>query len=133
MPGVLYVDASALVKLVVEEPESEALERELRAWPLRVSSVVTAVEVPRAARRGSDDPAIASRADELVRRLTLLELDREVIELAAAIQPPMLRSLDAIHLASALSLGRELEGLLTYDSRLAGAATAGGVRLITPR
>ncbi len=132
MPALLYVDSSALVKLVVEEPETRALERELGEWPLRVTSILAAVEVPRAARRGSSRPAVAARADEIVRKLTLLELDRDIIRSAAAIAPIALCSLDAIHLASAISLGADLGGFLTYDARLAEAATVGGLPLLVP-
>ena len=131
--SVLYVDSSALVKLVVEEPETEALQRELAGWPLRASSVVAAVEVPRAARRGSDRTDVRARADELVKSLTLLELNRDLVAAAAELAPTTLRTLDAIHLASALSLRTDLGALVTYDQRLEDAATAAGATVLAPR
>ena len=132
MTGILYVDSSALVKLVVEEVETPALVELLAAWPLRVTSVVAAVEVPRAARRGSPLPAVAARAADVMSRLTLLDLDRDLIHTATLIEPAGLRTLDAIHLASALSLGPQLEGFLAYDRRLLDAAGAAALPVIPP-
>ena len=128
--GLLYLDSSALVKLVVSEPESRALRDLLRSWPERVSSVIARVEVVRAARRiGSR----ASRlAEEVVDRLTLVELDDVVLQRAASAEPSHLRTLDAIHLATALSLGDDLSALCGYDSRLADAAASSGIEVLSP-
>ncbi len=126
----LYIDSSALVKLVAEEAESSALARFVdgRAGEL-VTSVVTSVEVWRAARRVG-----AAEAGELaLRTVDLVELAPEVRDLAVAIEPSSLRTLDAIHLATALALGDELESLIAYDRRLVDAARANGVDVVSPR
>ncbi|HEV8421407.1 MAG TPA: type II toxin-antitoxin system VapC family toxin, partial [Actinomycetota bacterium] len=104
LPGtLLYLDSSAIVKLVFAEPQSMALRELLRSWPERVSSVIAAVEVSRAARRVG--ASAARRAEEVVTRLGLIDLDDDVIQRASKLRPPELRTLDAIHLATALSLG----------------------------
>ena len=129
----LYAEASALVKLVVEEPESAAFAQMVDERPRVISSIVTAVELPRAARRATDTLLAAERADAIVRELDLLELDIEVVRVAATLAPPALRSLDAIHLATALSLGVALAGIATYDTRLTEAAGLAGVAVLAPR
>jgi predicted nucleic acid-binding protein len=128
-----YLDSSALIKLVVHEAESDALRRFLRAWPSRVSSALAAVEVPRAVRRLSTDARAQGLAQRVLAATTLLGVDETILAAAAALEPVTLRSLDAIHLASALALGSELGGLVTYDERLAGAARAAGVAVHAPR
>jgi len=128
----VYLDSSALVKLVLPEPESQPLFEWLADWPLRLSSDLAAVEVPRAARRASREPAVHLRASQVLAGLHLLQIDREVIERAAALQPAGLRSLDAIHLASALSLGPELGAVVVYDDRLAEAAAHHGLPVQAP-
>lgn len=133
MAGTLtYLDASALVKLVVAEPETDALRAFLETRPLRVTSVLAAVEVPRAARRVSHRADVHRRADAVVAGMTLLSFDEPVRRRAAALRPGALRTLDAIHLASALSLGKDLEVFLAYDRRLAEAARAARVRVASP-
>jgi predicted nucleic acid-binding protein len=128
--GLLYLDSSALVKLVVPEPESHALRDLLRSWPERVSSVIARVEVVRAARRiGS---RAARLAEEVMDRLTLVELDDAVLQRAATAEPSHLRTLDAIHLATALSLGDDLSAVCAYDSRLADAAASAGIEVLSP-
>jgi predicted nucleic acid-binding protein len=129
----LYVDSSALVKLVVREPESEALRELLSSREDLVSSAVAVVEVVRAARRASDSPEIADRARRVVRALHLLAVDLRLLESAAELEPVSMRSLDAIHLASALSLKDELEAVVVYDQRLAAAAESVGLPVLTPR
>lgn len=128
--ALLYLDSSALVKLVVPEPESGALREALRAWPERVSSVVAEIEVERVARRIGG--GAIRRARILLARVGLVELDEVVRSSAAALRPPELRTLDAVHLASALSLGKDLGALCAYDQRLAGAATAAGAIVLMP-
>ena len=104
----LYLDTSALVKLVVVEPESAALGRWLADQPnlVRASSVMVRVEMPRAAWRA--DPAALPDSYRLIRQIVEVELSDEVLSRAAGVRPPALRSIDAIHLASALTLRREL-------------------------
>lgn len=128
----LYLDASALVKLVVREAESAALSSELVDWPAQVSSILSEVEVPRAARRASVGTEAIARAERLVRQLGTVFLTEEVAREAAAIAPLGLRSLDAIHLASALSLGADLGAFVSYDRRLAEAAESAGLETLAP-
>jgi len=122
----LYLDASALVKLVVEEPESPALRRYLAAPAVRATSILAAVEVPLALarRRGGDERAVA-----LLTRVELLPLTDAVVERAGRLAP--LRALDAIHLASALELG-PLDAFVAYDRQLRERAQAAGLPVTAP-
>lgn len=115
-----YLDSSAIVKLIVEEVESDALIDFLRTRPVRASSALARVEVVQAV-RAHGDPAI-QRARGLLRGLRLLSLDQVLLDAAADLDSPGLRSLDTIHIASALTLGSELGELVTYDARMARAA-----------
>lgn len=124
--SVVYLDSSALVKLVVAEPESEALRRYLRSHRRRVSCALACVEVVRAV-RAHGAPAIA-RARDLLTRLDLLRIDDLLLDRAASLDPVVLRSLDAIHLAAAQLLGEDLDTLVTYDARMVQAAAALGFR-----
>lgn len=118
--GVAYLDSSALVKLVIAEAESDALRRFLRRHPLRVSCALARVEVARAVK---DHGAHAvSRARRLLDRLHILRLDDDLLDSAADLNTVVLRSLDAVHLAAAQTLGGRLEALITYDGRMAKAA-----------
>lgn len=128
---VLYLDSSALVKLVLEEAESEALRLYLTNWAQRVSSIVAQIEVRRAARRVGGEEA-AGRASEVLGRFNLLELDAQVVELAAELPSASLRTLDAIHVASALSLGADVGPFVTYDARLQEAASTAGLDVQGP-
>jgi len=118
----VYLDSSALVKLVVPEPESTALADRLRAWPQRVSSAVSLTELPRALRRAGFGAAERRRAREVLARVSLIEVDRQILVAAAGLEPPTLRSLDAIHLATALAVREDLATVVTYDRRLREAA-----------
>ena len=129
---VVYLDSSAIVKLVVREPESSALFDWLVDWPDRTSSVVARVEVIRALRRSGAGDASRRRALDVLGRIALMSLDRSVVDVACEIAPPDLRSLDAIHLATALAVGSELAGLVTYDDRLAAAATRSRIGVWAP-
>jgi predicted nucleic acid-binding protein len=129
----LYVHSSALVKLVLAEPESPALLRFISDREHLVSSAVAAVEVVRAARRVSRSKRVASQARDVVRAVHLLAVDLKVLERAADLAPASLRSLDAIHLASALSLDDDVEAMVVYDDRLAAAAKSAGLSVVSPR
>ncbi|HJX27993.1 MAG TPA: type II toxin-antitoxin system VapC family toxin [Thermoanaerobaculia bacterium] len=129
----LYLDSSALVKLVLPEAESAALLESLAAWPVRLSSELARVEVVRAVRRATQDPAVEQRAEEVLAGLHLMKIDSEILGRAARLEPRTLRSLDAIHLASALSLGEDLGAIVIYDNGLATAATDRGLTVVTPR
>lgn len=126
----LYLDSSAIVKLVVPEPETKALREFLRSWPERVSSVVARIEVERVARRLGG--GAIRRARTVMSRIALVEIDDEVVRTAASLDPPTLRTLDAIHLATVLSLRSELGVVCVYDSRLAAAASAKGIEAAGP-
>ena len=125
-----YLDSSALVKLVLEETETIALTSFLQGWPARVSSIIAYVEVHRAARREAE--RASARADEVLELVDLIELDRAVVDLARALEPAELRSLDAIHLASALSVGAGLGAFVTYDRRLYEVAGRVGLEAVAP-
>jgi uncharacterized protein len=126
-----YVDTSALVKLVVTERETESLLAWVRATttPL-VSSDLSRAELMRAVRRAAPDAVVQARA--VLDALTLLSLSTETVESAGQLDPALLRTLDALHLASALKLGDDLEAIITYDERLATAAAAYGVTVLAP-
>jgi hypothetical protein len=93
---------------------------------------MSAVECRRAVRRQPEAAALLPRMDDVLSSLTLLRIDHELLRLAGTIGPPRLRSLDAIHLASALSIGDYPEAFITYDERLADAARAAGLNVLTP-
>lgn len=126
-----YLDTSALVKLVVAELETDALIAWLNEtnsdW---VSSDLTRTELMRAVRRTTPDRVV--RAREVLDSITLLNVTTQIYEEAARIDPPALRTLDSLHLAVALDLGDDLESIVTYDDRLAEAATAHGLLITTP-
>ena len=128
----LYLDASALVKLVVAEPESPALLQLLRAWPVRVSSALSLAEVPRALRRAGFSAGARRRARDVLARINLVDIDRRVLAGAAALDPAALRTLDAIHLATALSLREDLQAVVSYDRRLTAAAQRAQLEVLAP-
>jgi len=127
----VYLDSSALVKLVIVEPESSALRRYLADEPARASCALARVEVLRAV-RGHGALAFA-RARRLLQRLTLVPIDEELLDAAASLDPRVLRSLDAIHLAAALLFGDELTSVVTYDRRMAKAAGLVDLAVAAPR
>lgn len=129
-----YLDASAIVKLATAEADTDALREHLATYDSRITSRLATVEVPRAlARRGAESVAIGAEPLHVVlASLQLVELDGVVAARAAALEPATLRSLDAIHLASALAIGDELAALITYDARLASAARAAGLTVLAP-
>ena len=120
--GAVYLDSSAIVKLVVREPETEALLAFLEPWHVRVTSALARVEVVRAVRRHGR--SATSRATAMLDALSQLALDDALLDSAAAIHAKQLRSLDAIHLASAQQLEGELDVLVSYDERMLAAARA---------
>jgi hypothetical protein len=130
--SLIYLDASALVKVVVAEPESGALLQFLRSRPDRVSSALSLTEVPRALRRARFGEAARRRARQLLTRLAVVDVDRRVLAMAAALEPATLRTLDAIHLATALAVREDLAGLVTYDRRLAAAAEGLDLEVLAP-
>ena len=127
----VYLDSSALVKLVVTEPESTALRQYLRDHPERVSSTLARVEVWRALRRTGAPEAALQRADQVLARVALVAMDDPLLRAAATLSPRGLRSLDALHLATALSLD-DLDAVVTYDQRLDAAAAQAGLAVASP-
>lgn len=127
---VAYLDSSALVKLVVSEPESRALLSHLATRPARLSSSLARVEVVRAVRGAG--PAAVHRARAVLARIDLVQLDDALLDAAAELAGDALRSLDAIHVATALALGEDLAEIVTYDRRMADAAGALGLAVSAP-
>jgi predicted nucleic acid-binding protein len=129
---VIYCDTSALVKLVFEETESSALVEWLavRQDVPKVSSDLSIVELLRTCRRVDD--ASVDGANQLLGGIDLIPMDRAIVERAASLGPSELRSLDAIHLASALSVKTNLTALIAYDIRLCSAAMQEGIEVVSP-
>lgn len=123
----LYLDASAITKLVVDERESAALER-LVAGKALATSRVAVVEVTKAV--GRVDPG--ADAGGVLSRMAFIEIDADLARLAGATGGPSLRALDAVHVASALRLAPEIEAFVTYDDRQAVAARAAGLAVVQP-
>ena len=127
----VYLDTSALVKLVVPEPESAALRAELTRWHRRASSALVRTELIRAsARVGS---AARRLAERVLATLDLIAVDDAILDAAGRLRPQELRTLDAVHLASAQTLGSALGGLVAYDTRLLEGAKAARLPMIVPR
>lgn len=128
----IYLDSSALIKLVLDERESADLELWLSSRPDEplVSSELATVEVIRSIRRLS--PPSLTEARAILGPVSLIPLSSSVVRRAADLPDPLLRSLDALHLASALIVVEELTAFVTYDRRLSVAATAAGLGVIQP-
>jgi uncharacterized protein len=134
--GVVYVDTSALVKLLVHEPETEALEEALQGLGDLATSAITVIELTRTVARTRAE-ASADVADQyailsLMASLAEMPLDDEVRSTAGSLTPPTLRTLDAIHLASAIALGENLAGMLVYGRRLQQSARMHGLTVMAP-
>ncbi|SEB36365.1 Predicted nucleic acid-binding protein, contains PIN domain [Paramicrobacterium humi] len=126
-----YLDTSALVKLIVSERESAAL----RSWLTQderepVTSDLARTELMRAVRRIAPDLAV--RARQVIDAMHVLSLTTETYDSAARLDPPILRTLDALHLASALEIGSDLDAMIVYDERLSQAAHGYGIPTLAP-
>lgn len=128
----VYFDASALLKLVVVEAETDALIAAVDQWPDRVSASIVRVEVHRALRRSAQPKSVLERADAMLDGLVLIRIDEPVLARAASLRNLQLRPLDAIHLAAALTIGDDPEAFVTYDGRLATAARSEGLTVLHP-
>jgi uncharacterized protein len=126
----VYLDSSALVKLVVREAESAALAAHLRRPLERVSCALARAEVVRAVR--PHGPGAVARARQLLDRISLVHLDMLLLDSAAELDGAEMRSLDAIHLAAACALGDGLAELITYDRRMASAGRDLGLPAVAP-
>ena len=126
-----YLDTSALVKLVVMEPETEALRSWLAAAPRNpVACDLARTELMRSVRRAA--PHLVVRARLVLDSVTLTQVTTALFEAAGRLDPELLRTLDAVHVAAALDLGDDLDGMVTYDERLASAAEANGISVTSP-
>jgi hypothetical protein len=128
MTTLAYVDASALVKLVIAEADS----LQMLHWYLEAERVITSriglIETERAVARRDHDP---ERLRAVLDRIDVFELDDDIGRRAGALVPASLRTLDAIHLATALTI-RAVDAFVTYDDRQAEAARAVGLPVVRP-
>jgi predicted nucleic acid-binding protein len=125
-----YLDSSAIVKLAVREPESDALRKHLRRLRPLVSSGLARTEVLRALLPGGETALVAGR--RVLARIDLVRVNDQVLNLAGSLLPEELRSLDAIHLATARRLGTDLGEIVTYDERMVAAARIMGYKVSSP-
>jgi uncharacterized protein len=135
--GILYVDTSALLKLLVREAESAVIEQELVLWPNLATSIVTEVELPRAVARAREDRPDAVIDGSLILQgvvasAAIIELDQDIVAAARRVDPVHVGALDAIHIASALSLHKDLAGVATYDIRMTDALERLDVTVLAP-
>ena len=128
----IYLDSSAVVKLALTEPESEALGRYLaaRADQALISSPLHRAEVLRAIWQA--EPGALPRAQRIIRRIALVTLTRDLLDNAATVPPGGLPTGAAIHLASALAIKRDLTAFVCYDQQLTAAAEAAGLPVAAP-
>jgi predicted nucleic acid-binding protein len=125
-----YLDSSALVKLVIDEPESAALRRHLRRRRPLVSSALARTEVLRALLLEGEEGVARGRA--VLGRIDLVRINDRVLNPAGVLLPPDLRSLDAIHLVTAQQLGADLSQIVSYDDKMLEAAKLLGLKTATP-
>lgn len=126
-----YIDASALVKLFKTEVETAALLAELAQWPVRVASALITVEAICTARR-LGGKAVLERAQAATKGLTLIPVSAEIIKLAGDPHTPPLRAMDAIHLATALTVRNDVAAMFVYDGELHAAAKAHQLNPLAP-
>jgi predicted nucleic acid-binding protein len=126
----IYLDSSAIVKLAVAEKESSALRRYLRRRAPVVVSALARTEVARALLPLG--PAAVQRGYEVLSRVELIRVSDRILLDAGTLLPAQLRSLDAIHIATMRQLGGSLRRVVTYDSRMAEAASAMGMSTVAP-
>lgn len=127
----LYLDSSAFVKVVVQEPESAPLRAFLAGRPgTRISSALLRTEALRAVRHIGPDALATVR--EGLRRVDLVAMDDRILDAAGILEPRVRRTLDAIHLATAMALGDDLDSIVTYDERMIEAARLIGLPTVSP-
>ncbi len=128
----VYLDSSAFIKLIVEEAESAAVRAYLAdGASRRVSSALLRTESLRAVRHLGSDALATVR--EGLRRIDLIGIDDRILDAAGILEPKVLRTLDAIHLATAMAVGDDLDAIVTYDERMIDAARLLGLATATPR
>jgi uncharacterized protein len=127
----LYLDSSAFVRVIVEEPGSIALREHLAGESARfISSALLRTEALRAVRQQGPEVRAAVRAG--LRRVELIAIDDRILDTAGTLEPKILRTLDAIHVASALAVGDDLVAIVSYDERMIDAARQLGLPTATP-
>ena len=126
----IYVDSSALVKLVLPEAESSSMIEFAAKFDTLVTSAIGAIEFRRAVKRHYAQQLWA--VERVLAEMTILELSHEVRRTAELLEPTILRTLEAIHLASALVIREELEAFVAYDERLLEAARLAGIPTASP-
>jgi len=127
-----YLDSSAFVKLISPEAETQALRRYLRRRDRWLSASLLRAEVLRVALRSGQPQRLAAARRQL-RHVAYVDVTRDLLDHAGVLRPPEVRTLDAVHLAAALSLEDDLDELVTYDGRMAAAAKANGLAVAAPR
>lgn len=125
-----YLDSSALARLVVSEPESPSLREFLKKSTVRITSGISETELGRVAARGDGRGVAASR--RVLGVVLQIDVSREILAAAARLLPVSLRSLDAIHLATALELATDIDYFITYDAKLGAAAEQSGFTVVQP-
>ena len=127
----LYVDTSALGRVLLGEPDAATIVDELAGFDHLVASRLTRVEL----RRLADRQGAVAYADDLLRGIALLPVDETILAAAETIPPPTVATLDAIHLATAVRLDAAgaLDAVMTYDARLADGARHHGLAVVAPR
>jgi predicted nucleic acid-binding protein len=131
MSAIAYVDSSALLKLVVEEPETSRLEAHLAERDGFVVSRLAIVECRRAVQRVANK-RVLQVLEQVLQAIYLVEITPAISEQASQLSPPVLRSLDAIHIATALAIGDPHVDVITYDQRMTDGARANGLRVVRP-
>ncbi len=128
--AIWYLDTSALAKLVRAETETRALRRWLahRRW---IISDLHRAELPRAAWRAGG--RALARAERLLAESDVIRIDAGTFDRAGRLEPSSLRTVDALHIAAAMTLGPDLSGIVAYDIRLLSAASDAGIRTVSPQ
>lgn len=126
----VYLDTSVLGRILLAEPDAPAIRRELGRFERHVSSGLLSVELHRLGLRED----MLTHVAELLSGKVLIPLDEEILAAAETIAPPTVATLDAIHLATAVSLSTagKLDALMTYDKQLAIGAREHGLEVLAP-
>lgn len=131
MPGLAYLDSSAMTKLLMPEGESSALEAAILDKDGLVSSRLSVAECGRALMRAGREP-FGDAVDDVMGACVLVDVSATLLQEAAGLTPALLRALDAIHVVTALSLADPQVEFITYDHRMAEAARAHGLTVVQP-
>jgi uncharacterized protein len=126
----VYVDTSAIARMLLDEPDKAVIEQHLEAFEQRVASRLMRVELRRVGAR----EGVLDRADLLLKDISLVSVSEEILTAAETLTPSTVTTLDAIHLATAVQLSKagELDALMTYDKRLADGARKHGITVLSP-